>query len=204
MLGRMLHDPDRLESELGSMTGLGLLDFEVTFQLHKTLAQRTYTPTRASPFAAAGPIAGYEIHCGDVRYGACAPCFVHADGVDGAADPDRLLFGTFIHHIFRNPAFTRVFVDIVRRGKGLAPLTGPLPRARERMDESYERLAAALEQLAIFSEQAVGGQRVAVRRDETRGCAKIVTSARFRAAASVPPAAARRTRHMITTAIDTG
>jgi adenosylcobyric acid synthase len=150
MLGRELHDPDRLESELGSMTGLGLLDFEVVFHPHKTLAQRTYTPTRDNPFAAAGPIAGYEIHCGDVRYGACAPCFVHADGVDGAADPDRLLFGTFIHDIFSNPAFTRVFVDLVRRGKGLAPLTGPLPRARDRMDESYERLAAALEQLAIF------------------------------------------------------
>jgi cobyric acid synthase len=67
----------------------------------------------------------------------------------GAADPDRRIFGTFIHDIFSNPAFTRVFDDIVRSGKGLPPLTGPLPRARDRMDESYERLAAALEQLAI-------------------------------------------------------
>jgi hypothetical protein len=28
--------------------------------------------------------------------------------------------------------------------------SGAEPRARDRMDESYERLAAALEQLAIF------------------------------------------------------
>jgi hypothetical protein len=34
--------------------------------------------------------------------------------------------------------------------QGLSPLTGPLPRARDRMDESYERLAAALDRLAIF------------------------------------------------------
>ena len=150
MLGRMLHDPDRLESDLGSMQGLGLLDFEVTFHPHKTLARRRYTPTRDNPFAAAGPVAGYEIHSGNVRYGACPPCFVHEGGVDGAADPDRLIFGTFIHDIFGNPTFTRVFVDLLRRRKGLAPLSQPLPRPRDRMEESYERMASALERLAIF------------------------------------------------------
>jgi adenosylcobyric acid synthase len=150
MLGRMLHDPDRLESDLGSMTGLGLLDFEVTFHPEKTLAKRSYTPTPANPFAAGGPVTGYEIHCGDVRYGACQPCYVHDDGVDGAADPDRLIFGTFIHDIFRNPTFTRVFVNLVRRAKGLGPLTGPVPQIRDRMEESYEELAAALDRLAIF------------------------------------------------------
>ena len=160
MLGRMLHDPDHLESDLGSMKGLGLLDFEVTFHPHKTLTKRRYIPTRENLFAAAGPVAGYEIHCGDVRYGACQPAFVHegaigngadvADGADGAVDAQRQIFGTFIHDIFSNPAFTRVFVDFLRRGKGLAPLTGPLPRARDRMEDSYEQLAAALERLAIF------------------------------------------------------
>jgi len=185
MLGRMLHDPDRLESDLGSMPGLGLLDVEVTFRPHKTLVKRTYTPTRDNPFAAAGPVAGYEIHCGDVRYGACPPCFVHEGGdgggkdggvdrrepsagggdpdgsaggaggraprgIDGGVDPARLIFGTFIHDIFANPAFTRVFVDLLRRRKGLAPLSQPLPQPRDRMEDSYERLAAALERLAIF------------------------------------------------------
>lgn len=150
MLGHTLHDPDRLESDLGSMSGLGLLDFEVAFHPHKTLARRRYTPTPGNPFAAAGPIDGYEIHCGDVRYGACQPGFVHEGGVDGAVDADRLIFGTFIHDVFSNPAFTRAFIDLLRRRKGLAPLAGPLPRARERMDDSYERLAAALDQLAVF------------------------------------------------------
>lgn len=150
MLGRTLQDPDRLESELGTMAGLGLLDFDVTFHPHKTLTRRTYTPARDNPFAAAGPIAGYEIHTGDVRYGACEPAFVHDHGVDGVVDPVRRLFGSFIHDIFSNPRFTRAFVDALRRGKGLPPLTGPLPRARDRMDESYERLAAALDRLAIF------------------------------------------------------
>jgi adenosylcobyric acid synthase len=150
MLGRTLHDPDRLESELGTIDGLGCLDFDVSFQPHKTLARRIYTPTRDNPFAAAGTIAGYEIHTGDVRYGTCLPAFVYDGGVDGVVDPSRLLFGSFIHDIFSNPGFTRAFVDLLRRHKGLPPLTGPLIRARNRMDESYERLAAELDRLAIF------------------------------------------------------
>jgi adenosylcobyric acid synthase len=150
MLAHTLHDPDRLESELGTMPGLGLLDLDVTFRPHKTLARRTYTPTRENPFAAAGPVDGYEIHMGDVRYGACSPGFVHDRGVDGAVDPERMIFGTFIHDIFSNPRFTRVFVDFVRRTKGLPPLAGSLPGGRERMNDSYERLAAALDQLRIF------------------------------------------------------
>ena len=150
MLGRQLFDPDRRESELGSMPGLGLLDLDVTFRPHKTLTRHTYTPTPDNPFAAAGPVTGYEIHTGDVRYGACRPGFVYDGGVDGAVDPDRLIFGTFIHDIFSNPAFTRVFIDLLRRRKGLASLAGPLPRARDRIDEGYERLAAALDRLAIF------------------------------------------------------
>jgi adenosylcobyric acid synthase len=150
MLGRVLHDPDRLESDLGSMLGLGLLDFAVTFHPHKTLARRSYAPTRDNPLAAAGPVVGYEIHCGDVRYGACQPAFVHGDSVDGVVDAERSIFGTFIHDVFSNPAFTRAFIDLIRRNKGLAPLTGPLPRARARMEDSYEQLAAELDRLAIF------------------------------------------------------
>lgn len=150
MLGRVLHDPDRLESDLGSMPGLGLLDFEVTFHPHKTLARRNYTPTRDNPLAVAGRVVGYEIHCGDVRYGACQPAFVHGGSIDGAVDTERSIFGTFIHDVFSNPAFTRAFIDLVRRDKGLAPLTGPLPRARERMEDSYEQLAAELDRLGIF------------------------------------------------------
>jgi adenosylcobyric acid synthase len=150
MLGQTLFDPDRLESELGSMMGLGLLDFEVTFHPHKTLATRTYTPTRDNPFAAAGPVVGYEIHTGDIRYGSALPGFTHGDRVDGAVDPARLIFGTYVHDVFSNPAFTRVFIDVLRRRKGLTSLPGPLPQGRERSDASYEQLAAALERLAVF------------------------------------------------------
>ena len=150
MLGRVLYDPDRLESDLGSILGLGLLDFEVTFNPRKTLARRSYTPTRDNPFSAAGQVVGYEIHCGDIRYGTCQPAFVHSDGVEGVVDAERSIFGTFIHDVFSNPAFTRAFINLIRHNKGLAPLTGPLPQARVRSEDSYERLAAELDRLGVF------------------------------------------------------
>jgi adenosylcobyric acid synthase len=150
MLGRVLHDPDHLESELGSVEGLGFLDFEVTFRPHKTLARRTFTPTSENPLAAAGRVLGYEIHCGDVSYGACPPAFTHRDGVDGAVDAPRFVMGTFVHDLFSNAALTRTFIDLIRGNKGLAPLTEPLIRPRAPMDDSYEQLAAQLERLAIF------------------------------------------------------
>jgi adenosylcobyric acid synthase len=150
MLGRTLHDPDRLESELGSVQGLGLLDFEVTFHPHKALARRDYIPTRDNPFTAAGRVVGYEIHCGEVSYGTAPPAFQHEDGVDGAVDPEQVVVGTSIHDVFTNPAFTREFINLIRRNKGLAPLTEPLSRPRERFEDSYEQLAAELDRLEIF------------------------------------------------------
>src|ERR1051325_4505423 len=49
MLGRTLHDPDRVESELGTIDGLGLLGFEVSFQTHTTAAWRTHNSTADKP-----------------------------------------------------------------------------------------------------------------------------------------------------------
>ena len=142
-------DPDRVESDLGSIPGLGLIDFDVTFHPHKTLARRSYTPTQENPLAAAGSVVGYDVpHCGDVSYGTSTPAFVHDQGVDGVVDAGRSILGSFIHDVFSNPLFTREFINLVRRNKGLA-LTGPLP-ARAGMDDSYEQLAAALDRLAIF------------------------------------------------------
>lgn len=148
MLGRKLNDPERSESEFGTMDGLGLLDIEVDFEPEKTLVRRVYTPTLANFLAGAGPVEGYEIHMGRIRYGNAEPAYLHPAGPDGAVHPSRPILGTFIHDIFSNPQFTRAFVNLLRQAKGLAPLSGPLPLARDRMEGSYESLAAMLAQYA--------------------------------------------------------
>jgi cobyric acid synthase len=77
-----------------------------------------------------------------------------AQGVEflapGAVHPSRPILGTFIHDIFSNPQFTRAFVNMLRQSKGLAPLSGPLPPARDRMEESYERPASMPAEYAGF------------------------------------------------------
>jgi adenosylcobyric acid synthase len=150
MLGRTLIDPNHLESPLGTILGLGLLDFEVVFNPAKTVTRREYVPTSNNPFREAGVVRGYEIHSGDVVYGSCHPAFVHEHGVDGAVHPEQILMGTFIHDLFGNPAFTRTFINSLRRSKGLPVLSGPLPCRTDRAEASYERLASLLEQHGGF------------------------------------------------------
>lgn len=150
MLGHTLRDPDHLESALGTIPGMGLLDVEVEFYPEKMVTRGEYTPTRDNPFREAGTVTGYEIHSGNVLYSSCKPAFVHEHGVDGAVHPEKPIFGTFIHDLFCSPAFTRAFINRLRRAKGLPDLSAELPRRAERTEASYERLASLLEQHAGF------------------------------------------------------
>ena len=150
MLGRTLRDDHYVESELGTTEGMGLLDFEVEFLPNKTVINRKYKPTNNSIFSSVGSLSGYEIHCGHVRYGNCEPMFEYEGGYDGAIHPEKFIFGTFIHDIFSNRAFTRVFINHLRQKKGLPPFTTELPGPRDHMEKSYEELAAMLEQHTSF------------------------------------------------------
>jgi adenosylcobyric acid synthase len=131
MLGRKLHDPERSESEFGTMDGLGLLDIEVDFEPEKTLVRRVYTPTPANFLAGVGPVEGYEIHMGRIHYGNAEPAYLHPAGPDGAVHPSRAILGTFIHDIFSNPQFTRVRQHAPRSEGVGAALRPVAPGARQ-------------------------------------------------------------------------
>jgi adenosylcobyric acid synthase len=150
MLGQTLWDANRVESELGTIEGIRLLDFDVEFLRNKTVINRKYTLTDNNFFSSVGTLSGYEIHSGIVRYGNCKPMFEYEGGYDGAIHPEKLIFGTFIHDIFSNRAFTRAFVNNLRQKKGLPSLTTELPGPRDHMDESYDKLAAMLEEYSLF------------------------------------------------------
>jgi adenosylcobyric acid synthase len=144
MLGRYIHDPEKRESDVGSIAGIGLLDIEVDFQPQKTLARRKYAPTPENYLAEAGDVEGYEIHTGNITYHGAQSAFVYPGGVDGAVHPSRPILGTLIHDMFANPAVTRVFINRLRGAKGLPALTGPMPSGRQRSEESYNELASML------------------------------------------------------------
>jgi adenosylcobyric acid synthase len=145
MLGRRLHDEHRLESPLGSVPGLGLLDLDVEFRPGKVLRRDSFSPTPDNPLRAAGPVSGYEIHSGHVERGACAALFTDSRGrAEGAVSRDGRVLGTLVHDVFWNPRLARAFVDLLRAGKGLPPLDTPPPDLRARREASLEHLAAAV------------------------------------------------------------
>ena len=107
MLGRRIHDPERVESDAGSVDGLGLLDAETTFAGDKRTVRvegellgaaggsgaspdgPASPPATASPLGAAGtPLHGYEIHMGRTTLGPGAAPLLRLRGADGSAHDD--------------------------------------------------------------------------------------------------------------------
>ena len=156
MLGRMIHDPYGVESGLGSVPGLGLLEVETTFAREKRTVQATHRlRTAAGPLAETGglTLAGYEIHMGETSLspGQAPLADDLADGrPTGAVRADGRVFGSYLHGFFDNLDFTRRFLAglrLLRRGGefGGGPAATGLATYQEIKEREYERLADFVE-----------------------------------------------------------
>lgn len=146
MMGKTLYDPYEIESSVKEIAGFGLFDFKVHFQKTKKVAQVCYRAGGASPFTDVGEIRGYEIHCGQVEYGKHdRPLFISDSGVDGAICEGPLVFGTFIHDIFKNSQFTRTLVNHLRVNKGFKPLDEPFIDVEADFQTQSDKLAKVIE-----------------------------------------------------------
>ncbi len=147
MMGKHLYDPNNVESHFSELSGFGFFDFVVKFKKNKKVAQVLYRPTGHHLFEEVGEISGYEIHCGEVEYGIdAAPLFMSEDGVDGAISEHPLMFGTFIHDIFKNPLFTRTLINHLREKKRLPSLNSPLTNLKGDFEGQCDSLADILEE----------------------------------------------------------
>ena len=126
MLGEMLID--EVESGLGTLPGLGLLNTVTRFAPQKTTTRATATLNAALPGWLAGvsgmALQGYEIHMGetvlaDNALSLMQLCKNGQHQADGAVSADGLAFGTYLHGLFDSDAFTRALVNGLREGKGL-------------------------------------------------------------------------------------
>lgn len=144
MLGTSIIDIEHTESSIENINGLGLLDMTTTF-----LPQKLTTQIKAQvcpELLEAGLfITGYEIHMGRTTYGDEITPLFHIsypdDRYDGAMDKDGLIMGTYIHGLFDNHEFRRVFVNYLRKRKGLPLRTSTKQISRE---AEYENLAALI------------------------------------------------------------
>ena len=101
-----------MESDLGGLPGLGLLEVETRLSGGKTLSL-----TKARHLASGLELRGYEIHHGltSPLNGKAKEAVQSEDGrVIGHVSPDGLVFGSYLHGIFDNDAFRRQFIDSLR------------------------------------------------------------------------------------------
>lgn len=147
MLGRVIRDPDRVESDRPEVAGLSLLPVETVFARDK-VTRRVRAEVLADWGLLTGlrgaTVTGYEIHMG--RSSGERPVFrvYRSDGSvtdDGAIDGQGLVFGTYLHGLFENPVFRRSLLDRLRERKGLPPVGRPASWDRH---AEYDRLAEVL------------------------------------------------------------
>jgi adenosylcobyric acid synthase len=109
MLGRMIHDPESIESSNRSIEGLGLLDVETTL-----LGNKTVTETQAMHALSGQLITAYEIHLGKTTGPDCARLFAQTpNGPEGATSLDGLVTGTYLHGCFAADGFRHAYLKSI-------------------------------------------------------------------------------------------
>ena len=129
MMGKALHDPYGVESNLKTVKGLGFFDIETTLTREKQTVQQSFQFKSQKEACI-----GYEIHMGQTQ----VPAGKHLNLVNGRPegyfDGDKS-WGTYLHGIFDNAVIVKEllgnrFPDIV------------VPDYRKCKEENYEKLAA--------------------------------------------------------------
>ncbi|MCU0632139.1 MAG: cobyric acid synthase [Methanolinea sp.] len=133
MLGREVVDSG-VESCQGIHRGIGILDVVTRFDRYeKKTEQVTLEARPIGPLLSAmGRVSGYEIHMGVTERGAVEEAFRG----EGAATPDGLVFGTYLHGLFSNASAVDALLTCLyaRRGLCYVPDSGD--------PDPYEDLAA--------------------------------------------------------------
>ena len=152
MLANALYDPYHTESRIEHISGLGLLDMDVSYEKEKVTSRVQGEVLAADGLLAGlagGQVEGYEIHMGKNTFGKdVVPCIniVHSKGkdvrlLDGVANRQGNVFGTYIHGVFDNSGFLRGIVNNIRKSKGLGRDNSKTMTFEEYKQREYDRLA---------------------------------------------------------------
>jgi adenosylcobyric acid synthase len=114
MLGKAIHDPQGLEGNSSSVSGLGLLDVETTLLPDKTLRQ-----VNAIHAVTGTKLTGYEIHLGKTKGPDCVRPFAKIGGKpDGAMSANGRIVGTYLHGCFSSNEFRNAFLKLCGAAPG--------------------------------------------------------------------------------------
>lgn len=150
LLGREIRDPHQVESTLGSIEGLGLLEITTTLldEKHTTQTAGSSIETGFIGLADGSPLEGYEIHMGKTERAPGLMPFVElADGTtDGAVSGDGRVIGTYLHGIFDNDNFREALLGTLAARKGVVFNPAAGRRYEDFQEEEFEKLAQAVEE----------------------------------------------------------
>ena len=158
MLGRVLHDPEHVESRVPDLAGLDLLDMEVTFEKEKYTAQASGTVKCCDGWLADAngvTVDGYEIHAGQNQLGEQAVPWFHINGrVDGITNRQGNVLGSYLHGLFDDGQLFAAIASHIRKRKGLdgeaqAPVSFEVFRERE-FDRIADIVRASVDMDAIY------------------------------------------------------
>ncbi|MFK7804462.1 MAG: cobyric acid synthase, partial [Anaerolineae bacterium] len=145
MLGKMIYDPDLIESDRPEVAGLAVFDYDTTFVGEKATYRSKAKITGGIGWLAGlegSMIEGYEIHMG--RTGSESAWLQFAERgdasvslPDGSMDAAGRVWGCYMHGLFENDDLRRAWLGSL----GLVEPGVNLPS----LDESLERLADELE-----------------------------------------------------------
>lgn len=146
MLGRVLRDPDHVESRVPELAGLGLLDMEVTFEKEKYTAQAS-----ASVCASRGwlsdaqglTVDGYEIHAGQNHPGSGAVPWLAIGGrIDGVMNESGNVLGSYLHGLFDDGQLFAAIATHLRGKKGLASTNAAPVDLEAFREREFDRIAS--------------------------------------------------------------
>lgn len=156
MLGRMIADPDHIESPSDSIEGLGLLPIETVFAPDKVTHRARARVRGGSGWLAeleGESITGYEIHLGRTTGGAAWLDIQERSGqpvhaLDGAVTLNGRVWGCYLHALFENESLRRAWL----RSLGWQYEGRPANYDRRKaLDELADHVEAALDMKRIGS-----------------------------------------------------
>ncbi len=156
MLGTRLSDPYHIESPIGEIAGLGLIQATTTME-HEKITRRRIRPTLASSIFEQGlEVDGYEIHSGRTEFQKEYPLLFQPANGDcpyslGLSNEEGNVIGTYLHGFLDNDPIREGLLKYVRERKDL-PQPEEKFNYREFRSRQLDRLANLVTQSIDMNE----------------------------------------------------
>ena len=152
LLGKMILDPNKTESDLLELPGLGLLDTVTTFDTQKITTQVTGKVVSDHGLLAGCKgldFYGYEIHMGTTEFGEerINPFLIEhrfgqdVEAIDGVVHENGRVMGTYIHGIFDADILRRKILNNLRAEKGWDEIREVKVNSRIEKEKAFNELA---------------------------------------------------------------